>query len=88
MSLKLTSRKLHHMYSFVIQKMTWNNCLGSISLEYRTAVTENNDFGTIVVILSSWSANCLKVIENNSNWLKPTKSNYHQVKVDETSPSE
>ena len=36
---ELISRKLHITYSFVIQRITWRNCLGIIFLENLISVT-------------------------------------------------
>ena len=52
---ELISRKLHITYSFVIQRITWKNCLGIISLENLISVTCNNVFGINFAIISGWS---------------------------------
>ena len=43
--LGLTPRKLHYMYSFVIQRIMWNNYLGIVVLDNLISVTQNNLFG-------------------------------------------
>ena len=52
---ELISPKLHITYSFVIQRITWKNCLEIIFLENLTSVTWNNVFGINFAIISGWS---------------------------------
>ena len=44
MLLELISRKLHYTYSFVIRRITWTNCLGTVVLENLISVTKKNVF--------------------------------------------
>ena len=57
---ELISRKLHITYLFVIQRMTWTNCLGVIFLENLISVTLNNVSRVIFAISSGRSVHALK----------------------------
>ena len=49
------SPKLHYTCSFVIQRITWKNCLGIMFLQNLESVTQKNAFGINFATISGWS---------------------------------
>ena len=66
------SRKLHHTYSFAIQRTTWKNCLAIIILEIPISVTQKNVFRINFVFISDWRVD--KQRGQYRQWMAPKRA--------------